>query len=593
MPERIAAQAEAGPNRPAVVEGDNVLSYADLRTRVNALARRITELGAGPDDVVALYLRRGTDLVVAASAALSAGAAYLALDTDTPSARSRDFIEGAGAKLVVTQAALAEQVAMAGATAVLVDALPEPAAGPAADGPTGWPVPALLPSSAAYVTYTSGSTGQPKAVVVEHGGLANLVGWYGEQYTVTTGDRMTQLARPSFDAFALEVWPCLTHGAALHIVPQNLLSVPAELVAWLHGRHISVAFVPTPLAVELIDLPWPREADGTARLRAMLVGGDRLGRGAPDGLPFMMYNNYGPTEGTVVATCGRVPAEREQRGTPPPIGTPIHGVTAYVLDPQGRPVAEGETGELHLGGAGVARGYLNAAPEETGRFGDDPFAGRSGARKYATGDLVRRDADDTLHFVGRIDDQLKINGVRIEPGEVEAVLLKQHGVLAAAVVPHRTAPDAAVALVAHAVLAEGVDPAEVRRGMTDELPAVMVPLAVVRVEALPLTAHGKVNRVELSARPLPEAQVKPEAPHGNALELQIAELWMELLGVPTVAPTDSFFDIGGDSLRVIRLVKAARREGLALQADDVYMYPVLRDLASAVLKAPQDDEQGR
>ncbi|MEU5523788.1 non-ribosomal peptide synthetase [Streptomyces sp. NPDC047860] len=578
------------PDHPAVIEGDSVLTYDGLRTRVTRLARRISVLAAGTDDVVALYLPRGTDLVVAATAALTAGVAYLALDTDQPTARSRALVEGAGAKLVITRAALADQVAVADATAVLVDA---PDDTETAETPeTAWPPTSPHPSAAAYVTYTSGSTGRPKAVVVEHGGLANLVDWYGRQYELTPADRMTQLARPSFDAFALEVWPCLAHGAALHIVPQELLATPADLVSWLHARRITVGFVPTPLAMELTGTPWPREEDGSARLRAMLVGGDRLSRGAPAGLPFTMYNNYGPTEGTVVATCGRVPTEDERPGTPPSIGTPIDGVTAYVLDPQGEPVPDGEPGQLYIGGAGVARGYLNAGPEDAARFSDDPYADEPGARRYATGDLVRRDADGHLHFLGRIDDQLKINGVRVEPGEVEAVLLKHAGVLAAAVVPHRADPDGAAALVAYVVLAEGTDPAEVRGRAADELPAVMVPVAVLPVRSLPLTSHGKVDRADLAARPLPEAEDAPEGTYTSALERQIAGLWTQLLGVPSVAPSDSFFDLGGDSLRVIRLVKAARKQGLELIADDIYAYPVLRDLAGA-LPAPANDESGR
>jgi acyl-coenzyme A synthetase/AMP-(fatty) acid ligase/aryl carrier-like protein len=296
----------------------------------------------------------------------------------------------------------------------------------------------------------------------------------------------------------------------------------------------------------------------------------------------------------VVATCGKVPTAGTEGDAPPSIGTPIRGVSAYVLDPAGQPVQDCEPGELYLGGAGVARGYLGAGARDAEKFSDDPFADGPGGRRYATGDLVRRDADGQLHFLGRLDDQLKINGVRVEPGEVEAALLKQTGVLAATVVAHRTSTDAPASLVAHAVLADGTDESEVRRRLAEEVTAVMVPVAVVPVDALPLTPHGKVDRAELSARPLPAPDTDADADPGNAyktpLEQQIAELWTEVLGVSPVAPSDSFFDIGGDSLRVIRLVKAARRQGLVLIADDVYMYPVLRDVADAALKSSQTDE---
>jgi amino acid adenylation domain-containing protein len=574
----VADWACRRPQHPAVIAVDQTVTYSDLYARSRQLSGRLREHGVRPDEVVALYLPRGHELIVAALAAMMAGAAYLALDVEQPPARIRRLVEHCQTR-----------VAVAGER----------------NWPGGWPgglavidpsrederMPQLDhdavadPDSLAYVTYTSGSTGAPKGVMVTRRNLANLVSWYGEQYGITPADRCSQIARPSFDAWALEVWPCLAHGATLCIASPSAIATADRLVSWLHDVRASMSFVPTPLATEVMRRVWPRLADGASFLRTMLVGGDRLS-GYPDpGLPFRVFNNYGPTECTVVATCGEVVAGSS--ASVPPIGYPIKGMRAYVLDAGLKPVPDGHPGELYLAGAGVARGYLGDPGETARKFLDDPFATEPNGCMYATGDLVVRDSSGQLHFRGRLDDQVKINGVRVEPAEVEDVLLRQPGVQAAAVVKHQARAGGPDVLAAYVVMEDSASIRVLEAGLAAELPRAMLPAQIRAVSALPLTPHGKVDRVALARRSLYDDQGAEEPGPVRDLDAVLTELWRDVLGMETVDPHQSFFDLGGDSLRVIRLISKARRSGLSLMPEDVYRHPVLVDLLAA-LGTPAD-----
>lgn len=592
VPERIAAWATRRPAAIAVVDREQAVSYAELRHRTDTLANQLRQLGVQPEEPVAVYLERSVDCVVAAVAVLAAGSAYMMLDVRQPAAWTRRLLKDSSARVVVTRPTMWE--AIVGAEAVVpldVTAVqsPLPPDAPPLRSALQDPV---AEDALAYVSYTSGSTGMPKGVLVEHFGLANLVDWYLDRYQVGPDDRLTQLARPSFDAFALEVWPCLSGGATLHIVETALLTAPVDLRDWIRRTGITIAFVPTPLAEQLLDLPWP--SDDSGRLRDMLVGGDRLSSHPPAALPFRLHNHYGPTECTVVATCCEV-SRSGPRHEPPPIGEPISGVTAYVLDERRRPVADGEPGELHLGGVGVARGYLGTLDEQRNRFWTDPFREEPGARIYATGDLVRRSPDGQLHFLGRVDDQIQVRGFRVEPAEVESALLR-HPAVGRAVVVTRKCGEAQI--LAYVVpRGDSVDPATVQRFLKEQLPDYMVPAAIILVDDLPVTERGKLNRRALAELPLHHPvdaePVEGTVPDGAAahIERSLAEVWAEVLGVAAIGPHDSFFDIGGDSLRVIRLVSKSRRRGIALRPEDVYAHPVLRDLAR-VVREQQPPESG-
>ncbi|MGM1058013.1 amino acid adenylation domain-containing protein [Saccharothrix sp. Mg75] len=566
VPERIAGWAARRPAALAVVDERTSVTYGEFQQRVDVLADRLRRLGVRRDERVAVYLDRSVDCVVAAAAVLAAGAAYLVLDVRQPAAWTRLLLDDSGARVVITHPDLWATGAVDGLSPVNVTTARRPLL---VGAPPRAPEP--VPDDAvAYLNYTSGSSGAPKGVLVGHAGLTNLVDWYLRRYGVGPGDHLTQLARPSFDAFALEVWPCLAAGAALHVVEPALLTAPTELLGWLCRSGITTAFVPTPLAEELLELPWPDDA----ALRDVLVGGDRLTAHPRAGLPFRLHNNYGPTECTVVATCCEV-LPGGPPGEPPPIGTPIPGVLAYVLDELRRPVADGEPGELHLGGVGVARGYLGE-PERDG-FRADPFSAVPGARAYATGDLVRRAPDGQLHFLGRVDDQVQVRGIRVDPGEVEPVL-RSHPDVGRAVVVGRDRQ-----LIAYVTAGDGpMDPAALRRFLQERLPDYLVPAVVVPTDELPVTEHGKVDRRALARLPLRPPGTEPPPEPGDDVERALTEAWLEVLDATEVHPHDNFFEVGGDSLRLSRLVSRSRRRGLVLRPDDVYDHPVLGDLAAVL-----------
>lgn len=584
VPERIAAWTARRPAAIAVVDRCQAVTYAELGHRTDTMVNRLRQLSVQPEEVVAVYLERSVDCVVAAAAVLMAGAAYVMLDVRQPAAWTRRLLTDSSARVIITCPTLWES--LTGPDIVMpldITAVDRPLPSDASRSEIVRQDP-IAGNALAYVSYTSGSSGTPKGVLVEHAGLTNLVDWYLDRYQVGPGDRITQLARPSFDAFALEVWPCLSGGATLHIVEPALLTAPVNLRDWIWRTGITVTFIPTPLAEQLLDLSWPE--DDSNRLRDMLVGGDRLSGHPPATLPFRLHNNYGPTECTVVATSCEVLRGGPQH-EPPPIGEPIPGVTAYVLDERRQLVDNGTPGELHLGGVGVTRGYLGSANEQSNQFWADPFCEEPGARLYATGDLVQRSLDGQLHFLGRIDDQIQVRGFRVEPAEVESVLLRHPAVGRAAVVARKHGGEAQI--VAYVVpRGDSIDSTLVRQFLDTELPDYMVPAAVVPVAELPVTERGKLDRRALSELPLnyPGSAASEEGVEldgaATHLERSLAEIWAEVLGVASIGPCDSFFDIGGDSLRLIRLISKCRRRGITLRPEDIYAHPVLRDLARAV-----------
>ncbi|WP_051716578.1 non-ribosomal peptide synthetase [Streptomyces sp. NRRL F-5727] len=578
----LAEHATRRPGHVAVQDATGAVSYADLWARSAALADRLRSARVARGDVVAVCLERSADTVTACAGVLAAGAAYLLLDPDQPPGRVRELLARSSATALVSRPEHVRRLGLETYDPVDVEAFRDvvgsDAAPPAAVGtPDGPDSPADEDDSLAYVNFTSGSSGRPKGVLIGHRGLRNLVDWYRERYRVGPGDRTTQLARPTFDAFVLETWTALAAGASLHIVPSEAITDPERLRDWFRAEGITVAFAPTALAEQLLALEWPRAEEGCA-LRDLLVGGDRLTRRPPASLPFRVHNNYGPTENTVVATVGLV--EPEPHPGPPSIGRPLPGVTAHVLDAAGAPVADGEPGRLHLGGVGVALGCLD--DEDASRFTPDPWAAAPGGRLYDTGDRVVRDPDGRLHYLGREDDQVQIRGFRVEPAEVEAALRADEAVDSAVVV---ATTGSEPRLIAYAVLRDAAaDPREIRARLADRLPDYLVPALVTPVAAFPLTSRGKVDRAALAARPVSTGAERAERPEAGPLSL-LATLWAEVLGVPSVAPDDDFFEIGGDSLRLIRLVGKARREGLKIDAEDVYTHPVLSDLARALSPA--------
>ncbi|WP_416906163.1 amino acid adenylation domain-containing protein [Micromonospora echinospora] len=585
----VLRQADRTPDAPAVVDGAARWTYRDLRVWAEALARRIAGTGVGADDLVAVLLPRRPELVAAQLGVLLAGAAFLPLDPDLPPARLAAVLADSGARLVVTSTAfdqpvapprlLVEEIAVeadAGSTAAEAGSTPadgEPPRPPAVD-PTG-----SGPEHLAWCVYTSGSTGRPKGVLVPHRPAVHAVTWHAESLGLSGADVVAHGLGLGFDANLAEIWPALTAGATVRLVPDEVRADPAALCAWWTRHGVTVAFLPAPLAELVFASPVPPPAT----LRTLVVGGSQLRRRPPAGFPATVVNAYGPTEAAIVTTAGPVAPD----GTGPvDIGVPVAAHRLYVLDPHGRPVPPGAAGELHVGGDGLARGYLGRPAETAAAFPPDPYSTVKGARMYRTGDRVRVRGDGTLEFLGRLDDQVKIAGHRVEPGEAAAVLVRLPGVRQATVVARYDRGDEPY-LAAYVVPAGDGEPPAAREArltsaLADRLPPYLVPRAWVLLDALPLGETGKVDPARL---PAPVVAAGDQVPRAG-VERLVHDAWCAELGVDRLPLDASFFAAGGHSLAAVRL--ANRLSGLLgteVGVHRVLQAPGIRAMA-ATLTAP-------
>ncbi|GAA0517401.1 hypothetical protein GCM10009545_19310 [Saccharopolyspora thermophila] len=531
-PELFERQVRRVPDNTAVEFDGGAWTYAELNERANRLAHHLIGRGIGPGDVVALALPKSGNLVLAITAVLKTGAAYLPVDVRYPAERIRQLL--AGADLVVSTS----DVEVPGSP-LLLDTDWD------ADQPTTDPTDAdrtapLLPTTAAYVIHTSGSTGLPKGVVVPHAGFATLARNQARSYGAGEDNRVYQFVSPSFDVSVSELCLALLHGGCL-VVPRHT-STGAELAAELDRARITHLLIPPSVlaTVPRVDLPHLRVLiTGAEPCPAELV--EFFGRGRT------MINAYGPTEATVDVTCARC----EPGDHPTPIGLPLHGVAAYVLDAHLRPVPTGVVGELYVAGPGLAQGYRDRFGLTAERFVANPY-GPPGTRMYRTGDLVRRRADGQLEYAGRADDQVKVRGFRIEPGEIEAVLTAHPEVAQARVVLREDRPGDR-RLVGYVV--STAEPAELLRHLRGTLPDYMVPAAVVSVDEFPLTPNGKLDVARL---PQPMTTGGGGRQPRSVREQVLCELFAEVLGVARVGVDDGFFELGGHSLLATRLVSRIR-----------------------------------
>ncbi|NJK48665.1 amino acid adenylation domain-containing protein [Candidatus Gracilibacteria bacterium] len=420
------AQVEKSPDAVAVVCEEGQLTYQELNRKANQLAHHLQALGVKPETLVGICVDRSLDLIVGLLGILKAGGAYVPLDPSYPQARLSYMLSDSDVSVLVTQQKLVA-IPEHQAHIVYLDTDWEVISRQSEDNLSS----GIAAFNLAYVIYTSGSTGNPKGVLVAHKNLLNLVFWHQRAFEINSLDRATQLAKTAFDASVWEIWPYLAAGASIYLVKPELLSSPLQLQNWLVSKEISIAFLPTPLAEELLALKWSENI----ALKFLLVGGDRLHYYPSASLPFKVINNYGPTENTVVTTSGLIEevtsAMSSKQALPlPPIGRPIDNTQVYILDSYLQPVPIGVAGELHIAGDSLARGYLNRPELTAEKFIPNPFA-RS--RLYKTGDRARYLSDGNIEFLGRIDNQVKLRGFRIELGEIESVLL-QHSAVQKAVV---------------------------------------------------------------------------------------------------------------------------------------------------------------
>ncbi|MGF6798549.1 amino acid adenylation domain-containing protein [Paraburkholderia youngii] len=588
--ELFEAQVQKAPEAMAVVHENERLSYGELNARANRLAHHLIALGVRPDQPVAICLKRSPAMVVGLLAILKAGGAYLPLDPAYPSQRLRQVLVDAAPQLllcdVAGRAALGPEVLTDVIAVDLETATPVWGERPPSD-----PEPrtiGLTSRHLAYVIYTSGSTGTPKGAQNEHRAIVNRLIWMQNAYGLKASDVVLQKTPFGFDVSAWEFFWTLLEGATLVLAPPDAHRDPAALVDLIVSQRITtVHFVPSML-VSFMDA---KSVDRCTSLRRVLCSGEALPAASVHKvrrlLPWTgLHNLYGPTEAAIDVTAWSCPDEFD--GAIVPIGHPIANTRVYLLDGHGAPVPFGAVGELYVGGAGVARGYLNRPELTAERFIASPFV--EGDRLYRTGDLARYLPDGNLEFLGRNDDQVKIRGFRIEPGEIAARLIEHAWVRDAVVVAQQDGAGEK-RLVAYVVYApeaasNGLDGSELagalRAQISAHLPDYMVPAAFVRLAALPLTVNGKLDRKALPA-PDDEAYAHRayEAPQGE-VEITLAQIWAELLGVERVGRHDHFFALGGHSLLAVQLISRAQKAGLTFSAADLFQAPVLRELASKI-----------
>ncbi|MEW5926736.1 MAG: amino acid adenylation domain-containing protein [Gemmatimonadota bacterium] len=592
---RFEARARQAPDAVALVCEGASLTYAQLDERADRLARGLRRLGVGPETRVGLCLERSPDTVVAVLGVLKAGGAYVPIDPAYPPERIAYLLEDSGAALVVVQETTRGVVADSAAPVLTFDELlagrHDGGAALAADPD---------PAGAAYVIYTSGSTGRPKGVVVTHASVLRLFDATDAWFGFGAEDAWTLFHSYAFDFSVWEIWGALLFGGRLVVVPFGASRDPAAFRALLAREGVTV-LNQTPSAFRQLVRADEGTADDLA-LRWVVFGGEAL---EPRSLkPWFdrhgdrrprLVNMYGITETTVHVTFRPLRRADAESGAGSRIGEAIPDLGVYLLDARLEPVPHGVLGEIFVGGAGAARGYLGRPALTAERFLPDPFAGAPGARMYRSGDRARRRAGGDLEYLGRGDQQVKVRGFRIEPGEVEAALLAHPGVGEALVVAREDEPGARrlVAYVVAGAAAQELDAAALRAGLAARLPDYMVPAAFVLLEALPLTPHGKVDR---RALPAPDGTQRSAAseyvPPRGLVEEALAGAWAETLGVERVGARDNYFALGGDSMRAIQLLARARERGVPFSLQDLFRHQTVAELAAHVLPAEHAAGEG-
>ncbi|HEX9314785.1 MAG TPA: amino acid adenylation domain-containing protein, partial [Actinomycetota bacterium] len=597
FPECFEAQAARTPHNTALVFRDAAMSFAELNEAANRLAHHLISLGVGPERVVALALPRSAETIVALLSVLKAGGVYLPLDPRLPAERIAFLLHDAVPVLVVATAdSDIVRASVTGDTPCLALDDPDTAAAlatrPNTDPTDAEGNAAPRPEDAAYVIYTSGSTGQPKGVVVQHGSLVNLLHHHRAGLVAAAGGRRLRAALSA--AFSFDTsWEgpvLMADGHELHLMDDDVVMDPPAMVNYVAERRIDFLDL-TPLYVHqlvaagLLDDPRHRPA-------VLMLGGDALDevlwRQLAGSTDTTAYNFYGPTECTVDAlSCQLRDFAR------PVVGRPLVNTQAYVLDPALRPVPVGVPGELYLSGAGLARGYLNRPGLTAERFVANPF-GEPGSRMYRTGDRARWTAQGVVEYLGRTDHQVKIRGVRIEPGEIEAALMAHPGIARAAVIAREQA-SGGKRLVAYVVPAPGAgdpDPQALRGALAGTLPDYLVPSAFVTLDALPLTPHGKLDRKALPAPDFSAGQTRYVAPRTEA-EAMVAAIWAEVLGVDRVGVEDNFFELGGDSILSIRVISRLRAAfSVEISPRVLFTAPTVAGLAAALPAGAVADGSG-
>jgi amino acid adenylation domain-containing protein len=555
----------------AIVDGARTITYETLHARANQVARMLQERHLGAESRIGVLMDRSIEFVIAVLGIHKAGAAYLPLDLTYPASRLAFILEDAKADLVLHADTLPsglEQndrfLSIRSSSITLQSAEAVESEPPTND-------------QLAYIIYTSGSTGTPKGVAVTRGGLRNLCRWHNERFESTAEDRSTLVFNVGFDASAFELWPFLDCRATLFIPPSAILRDPDLVRDWIVEQQLTVAFVPTLLAEALIQKAWPEET----RLRYLHTGGDLLRRSPATDLPFQLVNNYGPTECSVTATSGIVDPSPTMQG-PPSIGRPIGGVKIYLLDQNLEEVEPGRPGEICIGGAGVARGYINRPELTQEKF--IMWQGSDGPeRLYRSGDRGALLEDGSIRFLGRLDDQIQIRGYRVEQGEIETTLNRLPEVQTSVVVG-RDYGAGGLQLVAYVVPADDavLSRERLRRDLRRTLPEYMIPAEFVRLSALPITENGKVDRKHLP-EPTPDTIITTPDSEATPVELELISILKTLFQLDHIDREDNFFLLGGHSFMAAQIMARIRsRFDIELSLRTVFDNPTPMALAKQI-----------
>lgn len=563
VPRLMEIQAERVPDAIAITFKEGSITFKELDRRANQLARRLARLGIGPESPVGICVERSTEWVVALLGVFKAGGAQVLLDPAYPAERLTLMLEDAKAAALITQRWLEPVLPPEKRGLIFLDSTWETIREEEEDSLTragGF-------EEAAYIVYTSGSTGRPKAVVNTHAGLLNLILSFQRELGITGEDRFSQVARMGFDASVWELWTYLTAGASGYLLDDELKLSPLKLRDCFASNQITIGFLPPALSETVLYEDWPHDVP----LRTLLTGSDKASVRPPEELPFRYINCYGPTEAAVIVTLGEILPASSDSG-PPRIGRPLPNSQVYVLDRYMQPVPIGVTGELHIGGAHLARGYLNHPELTAEKFIPNPFSPKPGDRLYKTGDLCRYIVDGAIEFLGRIDHQVKIRGFRIELGEIESLLCEHAAVAAAAAVLREDRPGEKRIVAYVAPAGEEISADSLREFLRKRLPDYMIPYAFVMLDKLPVTRNGKLDRSALQALGAVQSEttatyVRPR----NELEQTIAEVLQEFLQIERVGLFDNFFDLGAHSLLIVR-IRTALQERLNKEIPIVEMY---------------------
>jgi amino acid adenylation domain-containing protein/non-ribosomal peptide synthase protein (TIGR01720 family) len=589
----FAAHAERSPDSIAVSDERQQLSYGQLNERADRLTGHLRLLGIGPESRVAVYASRSVEMIVALLGVLKAGGAYVPIDVEIPRERLAFIIDDSRAAALLTERRMADWLTGINARIVCID--------------EGWqtpvciqPAPRALPGNTAYVIYTSGSTGRPKGVMVPHEALVNYIDAMGEWLGVSEQDRALQFAAISFDASAEEIFTTLTRGGRLVLRSSVMIASAESFINECRLLAVTALNLPTAYWHELVMNTTEEDWASLTGLRLMVIGGERAlaerlsvwRRIAPAGV--RLVNTYGPTETTIVATLWEAPGKSLPGLREIPIGRPVRNMRAYIIDARLHPTPVGVPGELCLAGINLARGYLNGPDVTAAKFIPNPFADRSGARLYRTGDVARWRPDGEIECLGRNDQQVKVRGFRIELGEIESALSLHPSVDEAVALAKEVAPGRR-RLVAYARSRDAklTDDA-LRAFLKRQLPDYMIPSAVLVLDEFPRTNGGKVARRLLPEPEQAESPLSPgAAPPQTDAERRLAEIWAGVLRLPSVGVHENFFELGGDSILSIQVIARARQVGLELSAKQLLAHPTIAELAAmAVNRRSERAEQG-